>query len=126
MSLIGIDALVGVDVDSAQKTVKEAAPGVIDAFFSLFKKAKKYDEMTMDERVKATSEEQKDWTAEQKAAVAEEKKLRADKARAARAADEDSFFTKHIVGPIKIWHALTGGLLAAVGGGVYYWTTRKK
>ena len=93
--MIGLD-LLGADV---RDTVKSAAPGVVDLVFD--------------------AAEGKD---KKKEVAAAQAKKEADAKRTAEK-DEPSFFSKAIVGPVKIWHALVGAL--AAGGGVWWWRRKK-
>jgi hypothetical protein len=41
------------------------------------------------------------------------------KSKDAGGGSDESFFTKTIVAPVKVWHALVGVVVA--GGGIYWW-----
>lgn len=45
-----------------------------------------------------------------------------DAAKADKPKDDESFFTKAIVGPVKVWHAMLAGVAA---GGLAWWKLRK-
>ena len=95
MHLIGLD-LLGEDWGAA---VKKAAPKVLDAASSYLKE-------------------------DDKAAPAKKDDKKPDDKKGGGDSGGESFLSKTVIGPVKVWMA--GVLVALGGGGVWYWKFRKK
>lgn len=92
--------MIGIDAlagTDAREAVKSAAPGVVDLVWDAATGKKK-------EEPKAPPQ---------------------DKPKSEPKGEGSSFLSKSLIGPIKIWHSLAAGALAA-GGGVLWWKLGKK